>query len=102
MTASIKEFPEVPGDDFGAQRAAEAWLMNRGFSWGASQVDGPQAIWHGNYCISKWRNLSAEEKRDAHAIMEGHRACAVRITLRAHAPAEAISAFTQPTPEGQP
>ena len=93
MTSNIKEFPAVAGDDFGAQRAAEDWLRERGFSWGSSQVDGPQAIWHGCHSISKWRNLSASEKRDAHAIMEGARDGAVRITLRSHAPAEAVAAF---------
>jgi hypothetical protein len=95
MTPLTKEFSAVPGDDFGAQRAAEVWLRERGFSWGSSQVNGPQAIWHGDCYVSKWRNLSAAEKRDAHAIMEGDRGCAVRITLRAHAPAEAVEAFTR-------
>lgn len=96
MSANVKVFPAVPGNDFGAQRAAEDWLRARGFSFGPSQVDGPQAIWHGNCAISKWRNLSAAEKRDAHATMDGARAGSVRITLRAGAPAAAIEAFNQP------
>jgi hypothetical protein len=95
MSANIKEFPVVPGNDFGAQRAAEGWLRARGFSFGSSQVDGPQAIWFGKCVISKWRNLSAAEKRDAHGTMEGARAGAVHITLRAHAPAAAIEAFNR-------
>lgn len=93
MRAAIKEFHAITGSDFGAQYAAEKWLTDRGFSFGSSQANGPQAIWHGDCDISKWRNLSAEEKRDAHAIMEGGRSCTVRITLRAHAPAEAVAAF---------
>lgn len=92
----VKEFPAVPGSDFGAQYAAERWLRERGFSFGASQADGPQAIWYGECGVSKWRNLSAKEKREAHAVMDGRRAGSVRITLRAHAPAEAVAAFTQP------
>lgn len=79
---------------FEAMRAAEAWLDARGFSIGPSQVDGPRAIWHGDCAISKWRNLSAKEKRDAHAIMEGElREGPVRIVMRAGAPAEARTAF---------
>ena len=96
MSAVTKEFPAVPGSDFGAQYAAEAWLRERGFSLGPSQVDGPQAIWHGDCYVSKWRNLSAAEKREVHAIMDGARGGMVRITLRAHAPAEAVAAFSRP------
>jgi len=92
---TIKEFHPIPGDDFGAQHNASDWLSERGFSCGPSSVDGPQAIWHGDCSISKWRNLSADEQRDAHAIMSGKRGGTVLITLRAHAPAEAIAAFNQ-------
>lgn len=31
MNANVKVFPPVPGNDFGAQRAAENWLRKRGF-----------------------------------------------------------------------
>lgn len=92
---NIKEFQPIPGDDFGAQNAADSWLKARGFSYGPSSVDGPQAIWHGDCSISKWRNLSADEQRDAHAIMSGKRGGTVLITLRAQAPAEAVAAFNQ-------
>lgn len=94
MSATVKIFQAVLGDDFGAQLAAEKWLRNHGFSFGPSQADGPQAIWFGNHSISKWRNLSAKERLSAHAIMEGKRCCDVHITLRAHAPAEAATAFS--------
>lgn len=96
MSANVKIFPAVAGNDFGAQSAAETWLKARGFSWGSSERDAPQAIWHGNHYISKWRNLSTKERLAAHAIMEGKRRCDVHITLRAHAPAEAVEAFSQP------
>ena len=96
MSANVKIFQVVAGDDFGAQRAGDKWLRDRGFSFGPSQADGPQAIWFGEHSISKWRNLSTKERLDAHAIMEGKRCCDVHITLRAHAPAEAVQAFNQP------
>lgn len=79
---------------FEAMRAAEAWLAARGFSVGPSQVCAPRAIWHGDCWISKWRNLSAKEKSQAHALMDGDcRNGPVTITLRAVASAEAQAAF---------
>ena len=77
-----------------ANRAAEAWLDARGFSVGPSQVDGPRAIWHGDCCISKWRNLSAQEKRAVHAVMEGDiRQGPVHIRLMSGATEQARAAF---------
>ena len=96
MSTNRKIFEAIAGDDFGAQRAADKWLRDRGFSFGPSQADGPQAIWFGDHSVSKWRNLSAKERLAAHGIMEGRRAGAVHITLRAHAPAEAVAAFFEP------
>lgn len=93
MSTNRKIFEAIAGDDFGAQRAADKWLRDRDFSFGPSQADGPQAIWFGDHSVSKWRNLSAKERLAAHGIMEGWRAGAVHITLRAHAPAEAVAAF---------
>lgn len=79
---------------FEAMRAAEAWLDERGFSVGPSQVGGPRAIWHGDCCISKWRNLSAAERRAVHAVMEGElREGPVRIRLMPGASPAARAAF---------
>lgn len=83
--------------DFAASRAAEEWLRERGFSFGPSQVDGPQAVWHGDCYVSKWRNLSAKEKRAMHAVMDGDgRNGPVTIRLCAGASQEAIDAFNRP------
>ena len=77
-----------------ANRAAEAWLDALGFSVGPSSVDGPRAIWHGDCSISKWRNLSAQEKRAVHAVMEGDiREGPVRIRLMSAATDRARAAF---------
>lgn len=79
---------------FAAARAAEHWLDERGFSYGPSQVDGPQAIWHGDCCISKWRNLSRKEREQCHATLSGDgREGPMTITLCAAATPEAIAAF---------
>lgn len=80
--------------EFAASYAAEKWLRDRGFSFGSSQADGPQAIWHGDCYVSKWRNLSAKEKREMHAVMDGDgRDGPVHIRLCAGASKEAIEAF---------
>lgn len=79
---------------FAAVAAAQKWLRDRGFSYGPSQVGGPQAIWHGDCTISKWRNLSDQEKRECHATLDGNqREGPMRITLQAAATPEAIAAF---------
>lgn len=79
---------------FAAAHAAEDWLRARGFSWGASQADGPQAIWHGDHCISKWRNLGLQERNACDATMTGNgREGPMTIALRDGATAEARAAF---------
>lgn len=85
--------------DFEACRAAESWLDSRGFSVGSMQGDEPRAIWHGDCYISKWRGLSAADKREMHASMTGdQRKGPVRITLHAAASPEARDAFQRAGP----
>lgn len=87
---------------FQAKYAADDWLRLRGFSVGPSSVDGPCAIWHGDCVISKWRNLSAQEKREVHAIMEGElREGPVTIRLMPGATDEARAAFALTDAEAQ-
>jgi hypothetical protein len=82
--------------DFQACYAAEAWLKARGFSVGSSQGGEPRAIWHGDCYISKWRGLSAADKREMHASMTGNqRNGPVRVTLHASASPEAREAFNR-------
>lgn len=79
---------------FQAGYAAEKWLRDRGFSVGSSQAAAPRAIWHGDCYISKWRGLSAADKRDMHARMDGDmRNGPVSITLLPSASPEAREAF---------
>lgn len=81
---------------FEASRAAEKWLRERGFSYGSSQADGPQAIWYGECSISKWRNLSVKERGQCHATLGGNqREGPMHITLRNAATPEAIEAFNR-------
>jgi hypothetical protein len=79
---------------FEASRAAEQWIRARGFSIGPSQVMAPRAIWHGQCYVSKWRGLSAQDKREMHAIMEGdNREGPVTIRLLPSASEAARAAF---------
>lgn len=82
---------------FQANYAAKEWLDARGFSYGPSQACAPTAVWFGDCIISKWRNLSPQERRDAHATIEGDlREGPVRIILRDSAPEAAHVAFEAP------
>jgi hypothetical protein len=89
---SVIEFNDK--GDFAASHAAVDWLDKHGFSVGSMQAGSPRAIWYGDCYISKWRGLSAQDKRDMHARLEGDdRNGPVRITLLASASAEARAAF---------
>jgi hypothetical protein len=80
--------------DFQASYAAERWLCSRGFSVGSSQAGAPRAIWYGDCYISKWRGLTAADKRDMDARMDGDgRSGPVRITLLSTASDGARAAF---------
>jgi len=79
--------------DFQSSYAAEKWLKDRGFSYGPSQAMAPTAIWFGDCSISKWRNLSAQDKREMHAVMLNQRNGPVNIDLMPGASDEAIAAF---------
>ena len=89
---SVIEFNDK--GDFAASHAAVDWLRDLGFSIGSMQAGSPRAIWHGDCYISKWRGLSAQDKCEMHARMEGNdRNGPLRITLLAAASPEARAAF---------
>ena len=69
--------------DFAAVRAAESWLSERGYSWGAMQQGAPSAIYKGRHLIGKWRNLSPGDRANADGQMTGDmRNGPVTITLK--------------------
>ena len=49
------------GDDFSGIYAAKKWLKENGYSYGSLQRNDPVGILKGDFNISKWRNLSAED-----------------------------------------
>lgn len=79
--------------DFKAMSAAEKWLRNRGFSIGSPERGNPRGLLHGDFLISKWRNLSAQEILDLHGTMKGNmRDGPIQVDIFDHAPADAIAA----------
>jgi len=63
------EFNE-PGT-FMSYHAACKWCSDNGYSYGSMDGDNPIAIWKGECSISKWYNLSKEEKGSCDAVMVG-------------------------------
>lgn len=70
--------------DFEALRAAETHLRARGFSYGSSERGAPTGVMYGEFDISKWRNLSAEDRKSLDgAILAGdHRNGPVVIVIQ--------------------
>ncbi|PVZ19968.1 MULTISPECIES: hypothetical protein [unclassified Pseudomonas] len=64
-----KVFTGIP--TFAAYHQAQAWLKSHGYSYGPSSHDGPCAIFKGDCVISKWRNLSAKERKAVDGILDG-------------------------------
>lgn len=56
-----------PSDD-----AAEAALIESGFSIGRNQRSDPRGIMYGDYDIAKWRSLSASDKKCLHGVFQRH------------------------------
>jgi hypothetical protein len=50
------------GADFSAYAAACRWLAAQGFSYGSMQAHAPTAIFKGAGAVSKWRNLSDQDR----------------------------------------
>ena len=79
----MKSITFINSGDFAAARAAEDWLRENGYSWGAMQRNDPRAIYNGDYVIGKWRNLSPYERANADGTMTGDmRKGPVTVTLK--------------------
>lgn len=50
------------GETFSALYEAEKWLRDNGYSVGSSCIGCPTGVVKGDAYISKWRNMTAEEK----------------------------------------
>lgn len=81
---------ENTDDDRSALRAAQRFLSSHGYSYGSTQRDDPIAAMHGAWVVSKWRNLSPNERAESHAIItpigDSFRTGGAKVTFREHAP----------------
>ncbi len=55
--------------EFTSDKLAEQALRAAGFSVGTQQRGAPRGILHGNYLISKWRNLDRQHREMLHGEM---------------------------------
>jgi len=87
---------------FAAMNDARAFLKGAGFSLGPSQRGAPIACMFGDWSVSKWRNLSHDERREVHATLTGDgREGPLTFRLLPAAPDGCIAALRKAT-EGQP
>jgi hypothetical protein len=54
-----------------AYDVARQWLKESGYSYGSSSVDGPVGILKGDFCISKWRNMTPKERSQLDGTLSG-------------------------------
>jgi hypothetical protein len=57
--------------DFQAFYAAERWCKENGYSVGSMQGPDPIGLLRGDFAISKWRNLSRQQRAELDGQMTG-------------------------------
>jgi hypothetical protein len=58
---------------FQSHHAAIRWCKENGYSYGSMDGHNPIALWNDDSVISKWHNLSNEEKRTCDGVLESQR-----------------------------
>jgi hypothetical protein len=94
-----KRFDGRPGCAFSAINEAEAFLAERGFSYGPGcAASRKSAVMFGrNWTIAKWRNLTPLEMRRCHGMLEGDRRDGpIILRIFFSAPALAIATIVSP------
>lgn len=95
---AVEAFVFEASADFGAMRAAEHFLIERGFSYGRNERGSPRAILFGAHHIAKWRQLSDDERSALDGRMTGDmRKGPVTVTISRAAMARAAT----PEPAGK-
>ena len=59
------------GSDFQAYALATKWCRDNGISYGSTQCGVPVGLMRGDCDISKWRNLSQEERAQLDGTISG-------------------------------
>lgn len=54
---------------FDAIRTAEQWLRDHDYCFGPTQIGAPVAVFHGDGIVSKWFNLSCEERMSVDGLI---------------------------------
>lgn len=57
------------GEDFSGYYQAQNYCKSRGWSYGPTQKGAPVAVYADNSIVSKWRNLSQEDKKQMHGFI---------------------------------
>lgn len=95
--AFTKTFEGHAGVPFSALTMAQAYLKERGFSFGAMAAPSPIGVMHGRWMISKWRDMTNDEIAALHGTLTGdHRNGPVKLTLFFTAPVAAIAKVAEP------
>jgi hypothetical protein len=82
---------------FEAMYAAQKWCQDNWVSYGSSCVSGPVGLLRGDYCISKWRNMTPKERAELDGTMSGDlRNGPVTVTMRDLTPNARLSGDQQP------
>lgn len=84
--------------EFSSDALAEKALKTAGFSVGIRQRGAPRGILHGNYLISKWRNLDRQHREMLNGEMNrpGPVGTQTTVTLKAgHVPETAVTALQE-------
>ena len=56
---------------FEALHAAQCWLRENGYSFGATCACCPVGVLKGDYLIAKWRNLTRQERAELDGTLSG-------------------------------
>lgn len=72
---------DKPGT-FESMWAAEAWCRRHGISAGSSCVSGPQGLLRGDFCISKWHNMTRAEQKALDGTLQAGREGPAVIVLK--------------------
>lgn len=69
-------------ETFGALNMAQSWLDDEGYSYGPPSRDHIIAVYHDDSIVSKWYNLSSEDKEAVDGVIVGDlRDGSVRVVL---------------------
>lgn len=98
QAAFTRVFEGRAGVPFSALTEAQAYLKERGFSFGELCVPAPIGVMYGRCVIPKWRNIDPAEIDQLHGTITGdHRNGPVKLSIFYTAPSVAIAKVASPS-----